>query len=1281
MAGLKDPLLGDRTPATLPTLRGRPAGSQALSQELVGHGAALHGGVESLDYDAVVNTISLRHQQEQAADERRHVYGYSGSTLTKLIATVASGVAIGLTAAALQLAVDVASRRRNALLDRLLDVVPPAGPSSGSLGSLAGHLLSNGLLHFFGALAALSVGIVLLLTLVVALWAPKAAGGGVALVMAFLNGKRPGVYVTKACGTALARLAGLALGIEGPMIHLGACVASMLCHAEHAVYRWANLHRPGRHGPLERAASAAGMLPNPAAEEYLFKNSDHRELVSAGAAAGLAAAFGAPIGGVLFALEEATSVWSRKLAWRCFLACFCAVFTAAQLHPRMRSGMLSFAGAYSLTNLQARGAGRGTAGNGWLLQLPFLILASAGGGLLGSGFNLLKRKALLWRQRRPGLLWRLVEGGAVALATAATITLLPAAVGTCLKLPEAWEPEDVVRHGCPAGFYNDLATGLQGSAVWVIRSLLSLGSEAEPLAGQVCALAQPCYYTLSSLAALVASYMGLFFLASTLIVPGGLFMPCILIGSAFGALLSLLLLQVLPSALDLQPGVYAVVGATAMLGATFRSSISLVVIVVEGTRGIELLFGVILAVIVSNWVAHHVHPDGLYEAELESKDGSLFYLRQEAPHALRFKTAEDICASPVVGFAPLERVSTVLQVLQDTTHSGFPVLVSSKVGYSSQRASMDGGRPGGQRGGFDGGDGMRDSLDGGGRTGGRLQGFVLRSQLLVMLRHGAFCDENGRYACALARQNTAAFEEALAYEMQAAAQSSAYGYRAVDVGQGRLGPAISLGPAGAGFPTLDDASLRRSIPEAAVLDAAADAAAARVADGGGAAYINLLPFMNLAVTTVRPRTPADRVHHLFLALSLRHLCVVDWQSRCRGIITRKDLDHAAGVGPWRAAPLAPSPHRSPPASAGGASPAGSTWSYEGIVRSLAAPPRRMLEAITQRFSPQLQSGLASSIGSGSFRRGEGGLLGSSPQLGAGVHHSASAPSGLAAPALAAAWAWSLATLSTLLWGTFWALRLGVYAVLVWTAWENIIEERGTHHANKVRVAHRPPALWSIWDAESEADSEESVEEPAAVAAPQTTAAARAAPATSPAKLASAAACTAPVTVQPVPTPAGQQTSMADQVLPDELAAVAADQDEKEALAGATLASGTAAATAATSEAAAEAAPGRHHKHGKTHKKPWLNRKIEAMIKPYTSKYAGAGYMIYKGFSRMGQRMERSSAVLGKQLNSAIRRSGAEAVAEAEGLMKKWIKFFGVLAFLTIALMPLPSVHVTLVAGG
>lgn len=111
------------------------------------------------------------------------------------------------------------------------------------------------------------------------------------------------------------------------------------------------------------------------------------------------------------------------------------------------------------------------------------------------------------------------------------------------------------------------------------------------------------------------------------------------------------------------------------------------------------------------------------------------------------------------------------------------------------------------------------------------------------------------------------------------------------------------------------------------------------------------------------------------------------------------LNHTAShpqlCPPCRAAPPAPSPHRSPPASAGGASPAGSQWSYEGIVRSLAAPPRRMLEAFTQRFSPQLQSVLGGSAGSGSFRQAAGGpgLLSSSPQPSVGVHDSPFAPSG------------------------------------------------------------------------------------------------------------------------------------------------------------------------------------------------------------------------------------------------------------------------------------------------
>lgn len=75
-----------------------------------------------------------------------------------------------------------------------------------------------------------------------------------------------------------------------------------------------------------------------------------------------------------------------------------------------------------------------------------------------------------------------------------------------------------------------------------------------------------------------------------------------------------------------------------VLGGVFRSSVSLVVIVVEGTRGIDFLLGIVIAVVAANWIAHHLHKEGIYESELE-RDGNVFYLRPEPPHALRAKTA------------------------------------------------------------------------------------------------------------------------------------------------------------------------------------------------------------------------------------------------------------------------------------------------------------------------------------------------------------------------------------------------------------------------------------------------------------------------------------------------------------------------------------------------------------------------------------------------------------------------------------------------------------------
>ena len=64
-----------------------------------------------------------------------------------------------------------------------------------------------------------------------------------------------------------------------------------------------------------------------------FKNDrDRRDFVTCGAAAGVAAAFRAPVGGLLFALEELSSHWSKSLLIMCF-------FTTAVVNVTMRMVM------------------------------------------------------------------------------------------------------------------------------------------------------------------------------------------------------------------------------------------------------------------------------------------------------------------------------------------------------------------------------------------------------------------------------------------------------------------------------------------------------------------------------------------------------------------------------------------------------------------------------------------------------------------------------------------------------------------------------------------------------------------------------------------------------------------------------------------------------------------------------------------------------------------------------------------------------------------------------
>ena len=80
----------------------------------------------------------------------------------------------------------------------------------------------------------------------------------------------------------------------------------------------------------------------------------------------------------------------------------------------------------------------------------------------------------------------------------------------------------------PAGQHNDLATAMLSSPVDTVKRIFSLGHEQS---ADVCAGHSPCYFTLRSLAVLFPTFLLLMALTGGLAVPGGLFVPSILVKS------------------------------------------------------------------------------------------------------------------------------------------------------------------------------------------------------------------------------------------------------------------------------------------------------------------------------------------------------------------------------------------------------------------------------------------------------------------------------------------------------------------------------------------------------------------------------------------------------------------------------------------------------------------------------------------------------------------------------------------------------------------------------
>lgn len=130
-------------------------------------------------------------------------------------------------------------------------------------------------------------------------WEPLSSGSGIPQVEAELMGKThmnsPKLIIAKFIGGGLSSLAGLSLGREGPSIQIGAAVSKIVAKAKKK------------------------------------DNTEERYMITAGASAGLAAAFNAPISGTLFALEEMHKNFSSLILIPCIIASVVADFLSKNI--------------------------------------------------------------------------------------------------------------------------------------------------------------------------------------------------------------------------------------------------------------------------------------------------------------------------------------------------------------------------------------------------------------------------------------------------------------------------------------------------------------------------------------------------------------------------------------------------------------------------------------------------------------------------------------------------------------------------------------------------------------------------------------------------------------------------------------------------------------------------------------------------------------------------------------------------------------------------------------
>ncbi|KAK8325668.1 hypothetical protein V6Z12_A11G066600 [Gossypium hirsutum] len=419
------------------------------------------------------------------------------------------------------------------------------------------------------------------------------------------------------------------------MVHTGACIASLIgqggSRKYHLTWRWL---------------------------KYFKNDRDRRDLITCGAAAGVASAFRAPVGGVLFALEEAASWWRSALLWRTFFTTAVVAIVLRAFIQLCSTGTCGLFGEGGLIMYDVSAAKVAYS----VPDILAVILLGVIGGIFGSLYNYLVDKVL----RTYSIINE--KGPAVKILLVVTISLLTSICSyglpwfaTCIPCPidttESCPNTDLSGNyksfQCPPNHYNDLASLFLNTNDDAIRNLLSTSTTKE--------------FHISSLFIFFIAIYCLGVITYGIAIPSGLFIPVILAGAGYGRLIG----RLFDPITKLDVGLFALLGAASFLGGTMRMTVSLCVILLELTNDLLLLPLVMLVLLISKTVGDMFN-HGVYDQIVKLK--GLPYMEAHAEPYMKHLVARDVVSGPLITFSGVEKVGNILHALKTTGHNGFPVI-------------------------------------------------------------------------------------------------------------------------------------------------------------------------------------------------------------------------------------------------------------------------------------------------------------------------------------------------------------------------------------------------------------------------------------------------------------------------------------------------------------------------------------------------------------------------------------------------------------------------------